>query len=306
MTKNISANQDLSLELAKYALGSANDGITIADILLPDQPLIYVNETFCKLTGYNKEDIIGKNCRYLQKDIQNQPGVAEVREAIKARKSCRVTLRNFKKDGTLFWNELNISPIIIDGNIRYYVGIQKDVTEHVMQQEKIIYLSEHDDLTDLYNYRGFFKNVDNLVIEAQNKNIYLGIGVADINFFKKINDEYGHMFANSILSIISDQFKLIFGKPVIISRFGGDEFCFAFLGDSELEKSFDDKFKLSVAGVNQELKSQITLSLSSGCSSVLAKKGENIDVGQLIKKADMKMYDVKARVHQEAFIHTVR
>jgi diguanylate cyclase (GGDEF)-like protein/PAS domain S-box-containing protein len=306
MSQNITSNQDLSLELAKYALGSANDGITIADILMPDQPLIYVNETFCKLTGYNKEDIMGKNCRYLQKDLTNQAGVAEIREAIKARKSCRVTIKNFKKNGTLFWNELNLSPIIIDGNVRYYVGIQKDVTELVMQHEKIIYLSEHDDLTDLYNYRGFFRSVEDLIFEAKNKNMYFGIGVADIDFFKKINDEHGHMFANSILTLIADQFKLIFGKSVIISRFGGDEFCFAFVGESTLEKTFDDKFKFAVNGLNQELKSQMTLSLSSGCSSVLANKDESIDVGQLIKKADMKMYDAKSYVHQAAFLHPVK
>ncbi len=120
------------LKLYERAINSSSNGIIITDPNLPDNPMIFCNPAFLQMTGYDEVDVIGKNCRFLQGDDLNQSELMILRNAIKEKKSCSVTLRNFKKDGTLFWNELKISPIFNnEGNITHYIGIQSDITERI-------------------------------------------------------------------------------------------------------------------------------------------------------------------------------
>lgn len=144
MALNFESMNNLSdLSLFIKAINSANDGITITNMTAPDQPLIFVNEAFERMTGYSKSEIIGQNCRFLQRNVRDQPGIQIVREAIINHKNCRVVLKNFKKDGTLFWNELSLAPILdSDGKLCYYVGIQKDVSyEKALEEIKNEFIS---------------------------------------------------------------------------------------------------------------------------------------------------------------------
>ena len=196
-------NKLADISLANQALDSANDGITITDMLLPDQPLIYINKAFEKMTGYKKSEVVGKNCRFLQGKLHQQIELAIIREAIQNKTNCRVVLQNIKKNKTLFWNELSLAPITdSNGKLTHYVGIQKDITNEVMQKEKIIYLSEYDELTGLCNYRSFFRKIDDLIMRAAKENLTLGIGIADIDCFKLINDRHGHLIGNNVLKIV--------------------------------------------------------------------------------------------------------
>ncbi|MFT4309696.1 MAG: PAS domain-containing protein [Candidatus Woesearchaeota archaeon] len=113
------------IELYKKAMDSASCGITISDALQDDIPLIYANEEFLKMTGYSKEEVIGRNCRFLQGNDNKQPQLKKVRDSLKKGLPCKVTLRNYSKDGKLFYNELRLSPIHDnEGIITHYVGIQ--------------------------------------------------------------------------------------------------------------------------------------------------------------------------------------
>ena len=88
------------------AVMNSRDGMTISDFSLPDNPLIFVNPAFERITGYSSDEIIGKNCRYLQGEDKEQEGVAIVREAIRSKQSCLVKLRNYRKDGSTLWKWL--------------------------------------------------------------------------------------------------------------------------------------------------------------------------------------------------------
>ncbi|MEA5574875.1 PAS domain-containing protein [Anabaena sp. UHCC 0451] len=119
-----------TLKLMERAVASTNNGIVITDAKHPHHPVIYVNPAFEKITGYTSSEIIGENCRFLQNKEVNQPGLDELRTAIKTGTSCTIILRNYRKDGTLFWNELSISPIYDDnGQLKHFIGIQNDITE---------------------------------------------------------------------------------------------------------------------------------------------------------------------------------
>jgi PAS domain S-box-containing protein len=119
-------------------LNTCITGITLSDPDQPDHPLIYANEAFELMTGYTREEIIGHNCRFLQADDRDQPEIDRIREALRERKSVTVTLRNYRKDGSLFYNQLSIRPIYDEqGRLVYFLGSQYDITEIRQAEEEL-------------------------------------------------------------------------------------------------------------------------------------------------------------------------
>ncbi len=117
------------LHLNRRIFKSVTSGISVADATQPDMPLVYVNPAFEVMTGYSLESVVGRNCRFLQRDERDQPGLAVLRQGIAERRQVTVTLRNYRKDGSCFWNELFISPIRNrEGELTHYVGIQNDIS----------------------------------------------------------------------------------------------------------------------------------------------------------------------------------
>jgi PAS domain S-box-containing protein len=117
-------------KLLQKAANASSEGITISTMSLPDRPLIYVNEGFQKITGYTREEVIGRNCRFLQGEGTDPLAVQELREAIRKGESCTVELLNFRKNGEPFWNRLSITPIHNQEKmVTHYVGIQSDITQ---------------------------------------------------------------------------------------------------------------------------------------------------------------------------------
>jgi PAS domain S-box-containing protein len=120
------------LHLNRRIFRSVTSGISVANALVPDLPLVYVNPAFEVMTGYSLEDVQGRNCRFLQGSERDQPGLVLVREAIRERREVTAIVKNFRKDGSSFWNELSLSPIRNrEGEVTHIVGIQTDVTARV-------------------------------------------------------------------------------------------------------------------------------------------------------------------------------
>ena len=125
------------LQLNRRIFRSVTSGITVARAER-DCPLVYVNPAFEVITGYTIEESVGHNCRFLQRDQRDQPGLTLIREALKAGREVKAIIRNFRKDGTAFWNELSISPIRNhEGRLTHFVGIQQDVTARVEFEEAL-------------------------------------------------------------------------------------------------------------------------------------------------------------------------
>lgn len=119
-------------------LDNCVNGVTLADPDLPDQPIVYANKAFEVMTGYSQEEIIGRNCRFLQGAEKDQPGRRALREALDRHEPIEVTLRNYRKNGALFYNKLNITPLRSPkGEVIYYLGVQYDVTDMVKAEEEI-------------------------------------------------------------------------------------------------------------------------------------------------------------------------
>lgn len=114
------------------------NGVTLADPDLEDAPIIYANKAFERLTGYSRDEIIGHNCRFLQGSDRNQEARFQIAEAMKRHEAVEVTLRNYRKDGTLFHNRLKIVPLFDrKQRVIYYLGVQYDITQQVDADNEI-------------------------------------------------------------------------------------------------------------------------------------------------------------------------
>lgn len=130
---------DVPLQLKDRALAAAAEGITIADALRPDRPLIYANEGFEILTGYPVEYALGKNCRFLQGPDTDPKAIQEIREALAENRPCTVEILNYRRNGEPFWNRLSITPVRDpEGRVTHFIGVQSDITDRVRAQQTLL------------------------------------------------------------------------------------------------------------------------------------------------------------------------
>jgi PAS domain S-box-containing protein len=133
---NETLKEDFSL--LTQALDAAISGIILTDNRLPDNPIVFCNKAFETISGYRRDEVIGHNCRFLQKEDRDQPERLLLREAVLNGGSCVVEFRNYRKDGTLFYNELYMSPIKDEtGKVIYFIGVQNDVTRRKKAEQEL-------------------------------------------------------------------------------------------------------------------------------------------------------------------------
>jgi len=130
-------------QILSKILDSSVNGITLADPDLEDMPLVYVNKAFLKMTGYKMEEVVGKNCRFMQGEDREQKERYIMQDAIKNKQPVEVTFKNYRKNGELFFNHLEMTPLFdSSGKLLYYLGVQLDVTQKVRAEEEIKRLNQ--------------------------------------------------------------------------------------------------------------------------------------------------------------------
>ena len=131
------------LQLLSAGIEATTTGIVIADALAEDLPLVYVNPAFEKITGFTSEEVIGRNCRFLLGTDREQQGRFDILKGLETKRSISTLLRNYKKNGELFYNQLEINPVFdAEGLLTHYLGIQTDVTEKLIAQKATIEAKE--------------------------------------------------------------------------------------------------------------------------------------------------------------------
>src|SRR3989338_2005523 len=215
----MSAAINISRELFAQAIDQSHEGVTIADAKKQDFPLVYVNRGFEKLTGYTSDEIIGNSYRILQGVDSGQPGLDVIRAAVVKGEGCLVTLRNYRKDGSMFWNELSISPVRdADGDLTHYIGIQKDVTARILLEQhlhqsnldlqtlnqQLSTLVYTDHLVGLSNRRHFDEQFTNLLATAQRTHSELSVLMIDFDHFKQFNERYGRAAGEECMRMVGD------------------------------------------------------------------------------------------------------
>ena len=127
---------DTQIQLLEAMLDGSKVGTIVTDPDLEDNPIIYANNTFSDMTGYGREEVIGRNCRFLQGPASAPEAIDHIRQAINKREKRTVTICNYRKDGTPFWNRLAVAPVIVEDKL-YFIGTQTDITVERKQQEAI-------------------------------------------------------------------------------------------------------------------------------------------------------------------------
>ncbi|WP_083389108.1 PAS domain-containing protein [Planococcus maritimus] len=127
---------DTQIQLLEAMLDGSQVGTIVTDPAKEDNPIIYANQTFTEMTGYAKEELFGQNCRFLQGSETDPEAVDQLRQAIKNQEKTTVILRNYRKDGTPFWNRLAIAPVFVKEKL-YFIGTQTDITVEQMQEQAI-------------------------------------------------------------------------------------------------------------------------------------------------------------------------
>jgi len=153
---------EVRLQLLERAIAASSNGILITDPNVPDNPIIFVNPGFERITGYSAQEVVGKNCRFLQGDNHQQLGLDQLKAALKNEQDCHVILQNYRQDGTGFWNELSISPIRDrNGKLTHYIGIQTDISERrqaEQERDRIFDLSV--DMLCIAGFDGYFRRLN--------------------------------------------------------------------------------------------------------------------------------------------------
>ena len=128
-----------SLQLRERAIAASSNGIVITDATQSNNPMIYVNPSFERITGYSAAESIGRDCRFLQGGDRNQIGILDLHKAIQEQRECHAVLLNYRKDDTPFWNDLYIAPVFNDhGQLTNYIGIQTDITDQVKSTQRLL------------------------------------------------------------------------------------------------------------------------------------------------------------------------
>ena len=207
--------------------------MVITDPNQPDNPIIYVNAGWERLTGYAANEVIGSNCRFLQVNQRDQPALDDIRRAIAEAEECRVILKNYRRDGTIFWNELFISPVRNEpGELTNFIGIQTDVTERKKSEEalersrialkktnqELQRLALDDDLTQVANRRRFNEYLAYNWHRCAREQEPIALILCDVDYFQPYNDTFGHQAGDDCLHKIA---RAISGAIQPFSRFGG-------------------------------------------------------------------------------------
>lgn len=131
----------INANLLQLVVDASNDGIVVAEQEGDDNILIYANQAFERLTGYSVDEILYQDCRFLQAGDRAQAALGVIRQAVEEHRPCRQVLRNYRKDGTPFWNELSITPVFNEADqLTYFIGIQRDVTAQIDAQQRVVEL----------------------------------------------------------------------------------------------------------------------------------------------------------------------
>ena len=176
-TRDITEQKERQQELRRNerAMDEAPVGIALSDPSQDDNPLTYVNDRFQEVTGYDEDETIGRNCRWLQGEDTREEPVAQMREAIDANEPVTVELRNYRKDGTEFWNRVSIAPVYDDqGSVVNFLRFQQDITDRkerereLREKQRFIEqaLDTLDDLFYVFNVDGSLRRWNNRVVEV--------------------------------------------------------------------------------------------------------------------------------------------
>ena len=258
-----------------------------------EHPIEYVNPAFERITGYTLEEIKGRDPRFMRIDECDAHEHKRIHAALQRKQSVHAVLRNRRKNGEIFWNELRIDPVAsMDGDVTHFVGVINDITEARHYERRLHHLAHHDPLTGLAN-RTLLQERLKAAIETANHSGGLGaLAFLDLDNFKHINDSFGHEAGDEVLREIAGRLRDNMREEDTVARVGGDEFVLV-INDQPSEAHVADLIERIRRSAIQPIVvagKEIVPGVSIGVS-LFPHDGNNVD--RIMRAADSAMYHAK-------------
>ncbi|RFA31024.1 hypothetical protein CAI21_03365 [Alkalilimnicola ehrlichii] len=280
------------LRLWERAIEASVDAIVITEHGGGDNVIVDVNPAFERITGYTREEVLGRDPRFLQGTNDKQVELEHIRHALRDLSEGVAVIRNYRKDGKPFWNSMKVAPVRdAHGTVTHFVGIISDITASRYYQEQLEYRSNHDVLTGLANRNLLRDRLWQAIAYAQRYGGSVTTVLIDLDHFKLINESLGHQVGDQLLLDLSKRLKALLGEGDTLARPGGDEFMLVRYEPSEkVNISLLRDMLTEVSKPIQLADRELILTCSLGVS-VYPQDGEDPDT--LLRNADAAMYQAK-------------
>ena len=286
------------LNLRNRAIESSVNAIVITSLDSSGMPISYVNPAFEQMTGYTAAEAIGRSGSFLLGDETDQPAMKDLEHALAERREGHAVLRNFRKDGTVFWNDFHMAPVRNDGGrVTHYVGVMNDVTEAKNYEAQLAHQANFDGLTGLANRNLLKDRLHQAIATARRNGGSLATVFLDLDHFKLVNDSLGHTEGDVLLRTVAERLRGCVRETDTVARLGGDEFVLVLSG----RKADARVLEADVTALMNKLLAEIARPVVVGgrelrttCSMGVAvhpQDGEDTDT--LLRNADAAMYRAK-------------
>ncbi|MET1077657.1 MAG: EAL domain-containing protein [Pseudomonas sp.] len=285
--------RDLQTRTLIRAVEASVNAVVITDHEQADQPIVYVNPSFERITGYRAEEAIGRNCRFLQGGHRDQGGLESIRRTLGALEEGGALLRNVRKDGSEFWNDLKLAPVINDrGKVSHFVGIIQDITEAKRYQEELEHQANHDSLTGLANRNLLNDRIRQAIAYASRGHNGFTLAFIDLDHFKVVNDGLGHTAGDQLLTQVACRLQASISDIDTVARLGGDEFIILLVGGEALAEQVGqlERIKQAIAAPMILDGQEYSVSCSIGFCCF---PSDGRDADTLLRNADTAMYQAK-------------
>jgi diguanylate cyclase (GGDEF)-like protein/PAS domain S-box-containing protein len=285
--------RDRQLLLRERALHAASNGIVITRCDGPDNLIEYVNPAFERISGYSAAESVGKDPRFMAAPGMDPVERSQLREGVKARRSVNVVLRNLRKNGELFWNDLNITPVADErGVVTHFIGVINDVTVSKQRTAHLEHEVNHDALTGLANRNLLWDRLEQALHLAQRQKSLVATVLIDLNNFKTINDTFGHEAGDVVLKVVARRLLASVRDSDTVARMSGDEFVLVLVNQPTLRftlrmvERLHQSFAIPVCFGGRE----IPVGASVGVSLY---PHDGNTAAELVRSADVAMYHGK-------------
>lgn len=276
------------------ALEAAANGIVITD---KDATIMWANTAFSRLTGYSTDEAVGNNPNKLSKSgMQNGVFYQDMWANLLAGQHWRGELINKRKNGTLYHEELSIAPVKNSGgDITHFIGIKEDISERKQMEAQLQKLASTDPLTGLFNRRMFLEQLEQERAKVSRLLHYSAVLLMlDLDFFKRINDTYGHATGDAVLKAFAEVVRNNSRTIDIPARLGGEEFAILLAGaDKKDALTMAERLRRQVADIVIDHEAgPVKITVSIGAAILLA---EDINCEAVLHRADAALYEAKDR-----------
>jgi diguanylate cyclase (GGDEF)-like protein/PAS domain S-box-containing protein len=282
-----------TLKIRDRAISASVNAIVITCCEGEENIIEYVNPAYERMTGYRLAEIKGRDPRFMRIEGCDVGEHQRIHDALARRESVHAVLRNARKNGEIFWNDLHIDPVVsADGEVTHFVGVIDDITEARHYERRLHHLAHHDPLTGLANRTLLQERLKQAIEAAQRKRTVGALAFLDLDNFKHINDNLGHDAGDIVLREVAERLRANMRDEDTVARVGGDEFVLVITGQCSTGQVADliERVRRSVGTPVDVGGREVRTGASIGVS-LFPRDGKTVD--QVMRAADAAMYHAK-------------